>query len=197
MSFRKEIKLKIDSSKLIEFKNFLIEKQFDEQFPERLIESIYFDNQNFDMFIDSIEGTIPRKKIRIRSYNKMNRYFYEEKISSFENRFKTSKLLDDHQKLLKDGTLDKSYGICKNKLTVSYLRKYYKLNEFRVTIDRCLKFKKFSKNFRLINKYESQDIAVEVKCPAETPNEKIFKIFPFEQIRFSKYSEAIEKLKLV
>jgi hypothetical protein len=197
MSFRKEIKLKIDSSKLIEFKNFLVEKQFDEQFPERLIESIYFDNQNFDMFIDSIEGTIPRKKIRIRSYNKMNRYFYEEKISSFENRFKTSKLLDDHQKLLKDGTLDKSYGICKNKLTVSYLRKYYKLNEFRVTIDRCLKFKKYSKNFRLINKYESQDIAVEVKCPAETPNEKIFKIFPFEQIRFSKYSEAIEKLKLV
>ena len=62
MSFRKEIKLKIKNSKILEFKNFLIEKKFSREHPERLVKSVYFDNRKFDMFKDSLEGSIPRKK---------------------------------------------------------------------------------------------------------------------------------------
>ena len=70
MSFRKEIKLKIETSRINDFKNFLFERKFSEQYPQRIVESIYFDNLNFQMFQDSIEGSVPRKKIRLRSYNK-------------------------------------------------------------------------------------------------------------------------------
>ena len=70
MSFRKEIKLKIETSRINDFKNFLFERKFSEQYPQRIVESIYFDNLNFQMFQDSIEGSVPRKKIRLRTYNK-------------------------------------------------------------------------------------------------------------------------------
>ena len=35
-------------------------------YPERNINSVYFDNDNLSMYHDSIEGSVPRKKIRIR-----------------------------------------------------------------------------------------------------------------------------------
>ena len=41
-------------------------------YPTRLISSIYFDNKNYDSFIDSEEGLVPRKKVRLRTYNKIN-----------------------------------------------------------------------------------------------------------------------------
>ena len=197
MSFRKEIKLKIDKSKVNDFKKFIFEKNFTEQYPDRLIESVYFDNINYEMFKDSLEGTVPRKKIRLRSYDKKKKFFLEEKISSLENRFKKSIVSNNFEKLSKNGILDKSYGICKMILTVSYIRKYYKLGPFRVTIDKKIEFTKFN-NFRpTLNKYKDSNIAVEVKCPVQISNEKIFKMFPFEQIRFSKYSVAIEKLNII
>ncbi len=197
MSFRKEIKLKIDKSKINNFKNFIFEKNFTKQYPDRLIESIYFDNISYEMFKDSLEGTVPRKKIRLRSYNKKKDYFLEEKISSLENRFKKSIVSNNFQELFKKGILDKSYGICKMILLVSYTRRYYKLGPFRVTIDKNIEFSKFNPFSPKFNKYRDSNIAVEVKCPVQISNEKIFEMFPFEQIRFSKYSEAIEKLKII
>ena len=38
--------------------------------------SVYFDNQDFSSYKDSEEGVTPRKKIRIRTYNK--NFFFEE-----------------------------------------------------------------------------------------------------------------------
>ena len=59
-------------------------------YPERKIISLYYDNINNQMFKDSIEGVLPRKKIRIRFYpNDIKKKFsLETKISSFEGRFK-------------------------------------------------------------------------------------------------------------
>ena len=37
-------------------------------YPERTICSRYFDNNNMQMYFDTVEGLIPRKKIRIRTY---------------------------------------------------------------------------------------------------------------------------------
>ena len=75
MSYRKEIKLKIKNSKILEFKNFLIKKNFYREYPERFVKSVYFDNKKFDMFKDSLEGLVPRKKIRLRSYNSNKNFF--------------------------------------------------------------------------------------------------------------------------
>ena len=124
-------------------------------------------------------------------------FFWKKKISSLENRFKLSKICKNYEKFLKNGILDETYGLCKKKITVSYLRNYYRLKEFRVTIDKNIKFEKSSEFKNSIQKFLEPSVVVEVKCPIEISNEKIFEKFPFEQIRFSKYSEGIEKLRLI
>jgi SPX domain protein involved in polyphosphate accumulation len=68
MSFRIEEKLYIKYEHLIDFKQFLIKRLAKQLYQPRLIKSLYFDNLNFDMYNDSIEGVVPRKKIRIREY---------------------------------------------------------------------------------------------------------------------------------
>ena len=89
MSFRKEIKLDIHKNKLLYFKNFLLKNKIIQIFEDRIINSIYFDNKNFECYKDSIEGSVPRKKIRIRYYNNdSNDLSLEKKISSAEGRFK-------------------------------------------------------------------------------------------------------------
>ena len=97
MSFRIEEKLYIKSEHLIDFKQFLIERSAKQLYQPRRIKSLYFDNLNFDMYNDSIEGMVPRKKIRIREYpNTSDKNFYLEiKNSSVEGRFKTRKMLFD------------------------------------------------------------------------------------------------------
>ena len=68
MSFRIEEKLYIKEQNLIEFKDFISKKSPQKLFTPRKIESLYFDNVNLDMYNDSVEGIVPRKKIRIRKY---------------------------------------------------------------------------------------------------------------------------------
>ena len=69
MSYRTEEKITINFSMLTEFKNSLFLKGAEILFPKRKIKSLYLDNFNYQMYRDSIEGSVPRKKIRIRSYN--------------------------------------------------------------------------------------------------------------------------------
>ena len=62
MSFRIEEKLYIKEQNLIEFKDFISKKSPQKLFTPRKIESLYFDNVNLDMYNDSVEGIVPRKK---------------------------------------------------------------------------------------------------------------------------------------
>ena len=68
----------LDSLKFIEFVT-AVEEKF----------GIIFDNNEFQMYYDSIEGCLPRKKVRLRNYED-ERNFLEIKISSTEGRYKTS-----------------------------------------------------------------------------------------------------------
>ena len=52
------------------------------------IKSIYFDTLNYNYFTDSEEGQTPRKKIRLRSYNKDKTYSLEFKFSNAYHRKK-------------------------------------------------------------------------------------------------------------
>ena len=70
MSFRREEKLKISSSKIFHLKKWIIENEGKKIYPARKINSIYFDNLNYSMYNQSIEGVVPRKKIRLRMYDK-------------------------------------------------------------------------------------------------------------------------------
>ena len=74
MSFRTEKKIYINTSNIGKFYEFLNKKNFKEIYPERQINSIYFDNYKFAMYDDSEQGVVPRKKIRISTLYKINEY---------------------------------------------------------------------------------------------------------------------------
>ena len=62
MAFRLEEKIKFHISDYIKLKNKIYELNGFKLYPKRNISSIYFDNKNLDMFLDSEEGNVPRKK---------------------------------------------------------------------------------------------------------------------------------------
>ena len=66
---RIEQKLEIDKSSYINIIEWLKFKKAEILYPERLVNSRYYDNYNLQMYYDTVEGLLPRKKIRLRTYN--------------------------------------------------------------------------------------------------------------------------------
>ena len=194
MSFRIEEKLLIDTNKIIDFKSFLFKKDIKQIYEPRKIYSLYFDNQNYDMYNDSIEGLTPRKKIRVRNYpnTKDEKLYLEVKISSVEGRFKTREVLSKNKfnELKTTGILDSQYGICKPCLYVMYYREYFKINDVRISIDNNINYKLFDEN---IQKYVDSSI-VEIKTSIKKNLDNLIKDFPFQRTRFSKYCNGVEKV---
>ena len=72
MSFRIEEKIPISFSEGSQLIERLKSRGLTNLFPTRKIISNYFDTQQYDLFRDSEEGLLPRKKIRVRSYPESN-----------------------------------------------------------------------------------------------------------------------------
>ena len=75
MSFRIEYKYILYPNYIFHF--FEKYGEIKKIFPDRNISSIYFDNKKLDCHNFSIEGLVPRQKIRIRNYNNVDKYFLE------------------------------------------------------------------------------------------------------------------------
>ena len=71
MSFRIEEKLYIEKVNLIQFREQLKIKSCQKVYHPRVIESLYFDNMNLDMYTDSIEGITPRKKLELEDIQRI------------------------------------------------------------------------------------------------------------------------------
>ena len=195
MSFRIEEKLYIKSEHLIDFKQFLIKLSAKQLYQPRLIKSLYFDNWNFNMYNDSIEGIVPRKKIRIREYPNTNdkNFYLEIKHSSVEGRFKTRKIINIKKVnyFKKVGLLDNQYGNCMPNFWVSYEREYTIVDDVRISIDKNLVYKSFKTN-RIHN---DSNIIVEIKTSIKKNMDELIELFPFQRVRFSKYCFAADSLK--
>ena len=99
-------------------KIFLKKRSANEIYPKRIVKSLYFENSTNQMFVDSEEGIVPRKKIRIRYYPETeSKFSIEKKISSIEGRFKVNENIDKKlfDKYTQSGILDNQYGWCKPK----------------------------------------------------------------------------------
>ncbi|MDC1014855.1 VTC domain-containing protein, partial [Candidatus Pelagibacter sp.] len=70
MSFRKEKKFRLSISDFHQLQSLLISQGMSTLHEPRIINSLYYDTPNLIMFHNSEEGVLPRKKIRIRWYNK-------------------------------------------------------------------------------------------------------------------------------
>jgi len=196
MSFRKEEKLHIHKSQLFNLLDWIYKNDGYKLYDSRIVSSTYFDNNEMQMFKDSEEGSVPRKKIRIRSYtkkeHKLKQSTLEIKTSSIEGRYKTTSHVFDLKKAFSIGLFYKEYGVCKPIVRVSYKRDYYKIHNVRLTIDRYIEYTKLNSKGKNngIKKYDP-DIIVEIKAGDFVPMEYLLNKFPFNRVRFSKYSKAI------
>jgi len=194
MSFRIEEKILVNENDNFLVKKFLKLNSAKKLYNSRVVKSLYFDNNSFDMFQNSEEGIVPRRKIRIRSYPKFNnRFFLEIKISSVEGRFKKSNEISDAQclELIKNGIFDKQYGHCKPKIYVNYLREYYIIKNTRITYDKDIEYLNVQQ--RILGKENSR--VLELKPNKDKNTDELFLDFPFSRIRYSKYCFGINKFQ--
>ena len=170
-------------------------------YPERVICSRYFENNNMQMYFDTIEGIIPRKKIRIRTYgsdnfiSSNNQYSLEIKISTEHTRYKETNSNIILESLLKHGYYDNLYGICKQLVDISYVREYFLVENIRVTIDKEIKYKLINpnNNFKKLF-FEDQNYVFEIKADINTNISYLLNNFDFPRSRFSKYERALDSL---
>jgi SPX domain protein involved in polyphosphate accumulation len=195
MSFRKEKKFMLTKSQIYEVKKNLNLLGMKELYPARKISSIYFDNKNFDIYKDSEEGVLPRKKIRVRWYNEKKEFKKEIKISSLEGRFKVNEkldLIDNKKKIEKLIFFDQIYGPLSAKILINYNREYYIFKHLRITFDNDISYT----NLRDINyaNYNENFCVMELKSEFKTSDDYIEKIFNYTNSRFSKYCNGINNL---
>ena len=161
-------------------------------FDPRLITSVYFDTADLNMFNDSEEGVLPRKKVRIRWYDDNKLFTLENKTSSIEGRFKVTSKLENNiseSELLTKKRMDAQYGHIQPTLKVSYKRSYYVFNEMRMTFDKdiCYQNLKYADK----RKYHDPERVIEIKIPANCPDDFVETLIPFPTARFSKYSRGL------
>ena len=194
MTFRIEEKLYVRPENLIDFKSYLKKKSINRIYNPRKIKSLYFDNSNLEMYNDSIEGLVPRKKIRIRCYpdDQDKKLYLEIKNSSVEGRFKSRKTIDNNSfdQYRQNGVLDSQYGICLPNFYVSYKREYAMLEDVRVSIDTDI----FYNDYRTQLIYRDDKIIVEIKTSIKKNLDDLVELFPFQRTRFSKYCFAVQNL---
>ena len=82
-------------------------------------------------------------------------------------------------------------GICNPKIIVSYNRSYYSLDNYRITIDKDINFKKL--NLTKKNKFTKN--ILEIKTDMHS-YQNIKKKFPWRHSRFSIYCEGIIGLNI-
>ena len=199
MSFRNEEKLRVASSKIFNLKYWINENLGVVLFPTRTINSIYFDNQDFSMYHHSIEGVLPRKKIRLRNYDQEFIFTKdankEIKISSVEGRYKISEKANNPTQIMNLGIFDQNYGLCLPVLNVTYKRSYYKVKNIRLTLDEKITYRKVIN--RGVSKLSTPDNynIVELKFNSEKSIDFVRQSFPFERARFSKYCRGIEFIR--
>ena len=191
MSFRKEKKFKLSKSELKLLKFSLLEKGMKVLYPKRIIRSCYFDTKNLQMFYDSEEGILPRKKIRYRWYNSVQEVNKEIKISSMEGRYKKTyfigplKLSQINQKKL----YDQKYGAIYPYILIKYVREYFFYKKLRFTFDTDIEYEKIdSHGVKSIDK----DCVLEIKAPSTINDDYLEKIMFKQTERFSKYCRGIK-----
>ena len=191
MSFRKEKKFKLSKSELQLIKFSLIKKGMKVLYPERIINSCYFDTKNLLMFHQSEEGILPRKKIRFRWYDQENEAKKEIKISSIEGRFKKTNFFGGINNL--DLNLynfyERDYGTIYPYLLIKYLREYFIYKDLRLTFDSDIQYKKI--NSPVERKLIDNQCVMEIKTSLETSDDYIEKIISKQSNRFSKYCRGV------
>ena len=192
MSFRKELKYSLSSYEFRLLKSKFFKRDYKKPYPQRRVNSCYFDTYNLDLFRLSLDGIYPRKKVRLRWYdNKYDFCLKEQKISSIEGRHKLSMVYGrlKPEEIKGISFFDQDYGLLKPKILISYSREYFLDKDLRFTFDFDIKYVDISGIFkRTIN--ETKNV-IEVKTNSETSNDYINNLMGKIDSGFSKYTRGI------
>lgn len=194
MSFRIEEKIVCTGAELVQLRAQLIERGAEVLHPKRQINSTYFDTRNSAMYEASEEGSLPRKKIRLRFYgDAKDDVSLEVKTSSIEGRFKTARKVDRQaaDRMLCEGLNDRLFGRCLPVVNVSYDRAYYQLNGVRITFDQRIVYG----NYKTVARANDPLNVVEVKAGAHQSEDFLNALVSERRRRFSKYSRACQMVQ--
>jgi len=187
-----------------------------EIYNSREINSIYFDTYFHKNYYEAIDGIMFRSKLRLRWYgeifnreikpqlenkSRINQHNYKitKKLKNFKTQSKFS-LINFQKYIQNEKNNDPEINFYLNNLhpnlLVSYCRKYFSLNNIRITLDVDLKFVNLAKinylsksNFLCLNKKK----IVELKYGDKFHNQahKITDIFNNRLSKFSKYQVGL------
>ena len=196
MSFRKEKKYRLTVSEIKDLKTSLLLSGMRNLFPARSINSAYFDTDHLNLFSDSEEGILPRKKIRVRWYDNKISLKKETKISSIEGRYKLSEnfISPDFLKNFKSILIDDNYGLLKPTLLVSYSREYFLFKGLRITFDTNIRYSDLRTN--ISKPVYDEECVMEIKTSSEISDDYIEKIIQHPTARFSKYARGMLRFQI-
>ena len=186
---------------------------FYKPYPNRKVNSLYFDDLRYSALEESIEGNSLRTKKRLRWYgdskNKNNAVLeFKKKLGtySWKELYRNyycinpiaQKWSDFIQPLINDATLPLKKISDTPASIVTYDREYYSSfdNNIRVTLDRNIKTYQQTNllrpNFSFHRKHSSK-IILEIKVSVENSGliREVFRDIPFNPQRFSKYCESL------
>ena len=203
---RLERKIKINKDQIDIIKNYFFGIGFYKKYPDKLVNSIYFDNENLDFARSNINGELYRLKPRIRWYNNnVNDLNNEFKIKIGFNSYKviTNKIFDNKVTLKGNVKIAKKYykktfdHNLKEIISIKYHRSYLEhISGVRLTIDKNIFAKKMNDNKYYSMPYE----VVEFKYKNSLDNYFRSVLFndlkntPLRMTKCSKYVECLLKI---
>ncbi len=192
---RQEQKILLNSN---EISKVLRKYHFFKSYNSRQINSIYFDDIDFNNFYDGEEGTVPRKKVRFRwygNYKKINfnspfsgKIEIKETLQNFRLKKKINAEAKNFaylEKIIKKLFNKNLKGVC----MITYLRHYYENKKLRFTYDENIK----CNNLKSLGFYSIKNNIVEAKFD-DSNLYNFNSVFGDKVTKFSKYSLAISKL---
>ena len=171
-------------------------------FPNRTINSLYFDTASLNDYHDSEEGTVPRKKIRVRWYG----------TSRFEGvatgTLETKKTLSNHREKtsvsIKGITPEVILSLVNNLrgeklipvVVVTYQRQYFQnTKHHRFTLDSKIVYSNISRTFKYLNRTFDYTNILELKININIDSSIAMNDYADLQTRFSKYCEAVKRFR--
>ena len=189
----------------ININNVLREIHARPSYGSRKINSVYYDTKNLDLYKDSLEGTVPRKKVRFRWYDNENNFYTNSCDGSIEIKHtfafhrekETIKVLDFSREKVNKECNKYFIKACFPISQVSFFRQYFEApNDVRITIDKSIKFFGLNEKKHISFSLYPKDV-FEIKMSLQNDVSKIQSMLGDKNSRFSKYCLSIENLNKV
>jgi len=184
---RKEYKFKLTNAQLFKLKtSFLV--NFEKLHSNRVIKSLYFDNDKFELYFNSINNDANNFRIRFRRniHNKIDREIKKNTNNGKEKIIESTEFTC-FKEIYNTEYLNRFYS---PSLFVEYEREYLRFENLRVTLDSKIKFK----DPKEILSHETAFNILEFKILNPNLDIEIEKYFFTNPTSFSKYKYGIKQI---